>query len=91
MGGTHILVTGVWVGGDERSIHFPSWAFGQGGKTARPIWAKFMLKTYADPLTGIVKGRFRVPRSGVGDMPDCSQDQSVDSLQVDVKSFDIQN
>src|SRR5690606_8507696 len=37
IGITHNLVTGAWVGGDERSIHFPSWYFGQGGRTARPI------------------------------------------------------
>ena len=42
MGITHNLVTGVWVGGDERSIHFPSWDFGQGARSARPIWDKFM-------------------------------------------------
>ena len=61
MGITHNLVTGVWVGGDERSIHFPSWPLGQGSKSARPIWDKYMVKTYKDPSTGIKKGKFNIP------------------------------
>lgn len=65
IGVTHDLVTGIWVGGDERAVHFPSWVFGQGASTARPIWAKFMTKVYADPTTGIVKGFFKRPSSGV--------------------------
>ena len=65
MGVTHDLVTGVWVGGDERAIHFPSWTFGQGARSARPIWAKFMTKVYADQTTGITKGYFKKPSSGV--------------------------
>ena len=32
MGVTHDLVTGIWVGGDERAIHFPSWVMGQGAQ-----------------------------------------------------------
>jgi len=61
MGVTHNLVTGVWVGGDERSIHFPSWPLGQGSKSARPIWDKYMVKTYKDPSTGVTKGKFNTP------------------------------
>ena len=65
IGLTHDLVTGVWVGGDERAVRFPSWDFGQGIRTARPIWARFMTKVYADPQTGITKGQFKRPASGV--------------------------
>lgn len=71
MGVTHNLVCGVWVGGDERAIRFPSWSFGQGSKTARPIWEKFMLNIYADPATGIKKGYFQKPASGVDVSLDC--------------------
>lgn len=93
MGVTHNLVTGVWVGGDERGIRFPSWAFGQGGKTARPIWDKFMVKTYADPKTGITKGFFRRPRSGVDVSFDCSKNSDLpDSVRkIDEKPWDIKN
>jgi penicillin-binding protein 1A len=93
MGVTHNLVTGVWVGGDERGIRFPSWAFGQGGKTARPIWDKFMVKTYADPKTGITKGFFKRPSSGVDVSFDCSKNSDLpDSVRkVDEKPWDIKN
>jgi penicillin-binding protein 1A len=71
VGITYNLVTGVWVGGDERVIHFPSWTFGAGTKTARPIWDKYMVKVYQDPATGYGKGEFKKPTESF-DMPDCS-------------------
>ncbi len=49
MGFTPELVTGVWVGGEERYIHFNSMAFGQGARAALPIYGLFMQKVYADP------------------------------------------
>ena len=93
MGVTHNLVTGVWVGGDERGIHFPSWDFGQGGKTALPIWAKYMTKAYADPTTGIVKGYFRKPTNGVDVSFDCGRFTDLpDSVRVDDQEpWDIKN
>jgi penicillin-binding protein 1A len=93
MGVTHNLVTGVWVGGDERAIHFPSWDFGQGGKTALPIWNKFMTKTYKDTKTGITKGFFKRPSSGVDVSFDCSKYTELpDSVRkVDEEPWDIKN
>jgi penicillin-binding protein 1A len=93
VGVTHNLVTGVWVGGDERGVRFPSWFFGQGGKTARPIWDKFMVKAYADPKTGIVKGFFRRPSSGVDVSFDCGKQNDLpDSIRkVDEEPWDIKN
>ncbi len=61
VGITHDLVSGAWVGGDERSIHYREWALGQGGRTARPIWEKYMLKVYADRNLEYKKGTFRRP------------------------------
>lgn len=66
VGVTHNLVSGVWVGGDERSIRFPSWSFGAGSKTARPIWDKFMQKVYRDKEVGYPKGFFKRPVGGLG-------------------------
>ncbi|MCM1319385.1 MAG: transglycosylase domain-containing protein [Muribaculaceae bacterium] len=43
------LVTGVWIGGEERYIHFDSMAFGQGAKAALPVYGLYMKKLYADP------------------------------------------
>jgi len=82
IGLTHDLVSGAWVGGDERAIHFPSWIFGQGGQSARPIWNNYMLKLYADPATGIAKGQFKRPASGLDMTLDCSKHTLPDSLQM---------
>jgi len=56
MGITKDLVTGVWVGNDERSIHFRNSATGEGSRTALPIFAKFMEKLYHDPNSGYTYG-----------------------------------
>lgn len=42
------LVTGTWVGGDERYIHFNGMALGQGASMALPVYGRFMSKVYAD-------------------------------------------
>ncbi|NOS94671.1 MAG: penicillin-binding protein [Cyclobacteriaceae bacterium] len=93
MGATHNLVTGVWVGGDERAVHFPSWDFGQGSRTARPIWDKYMVKTYSDPKTGVAKGYFKRPSNGVDVSFDCGKFTQVsDSVKVkDEDEWDIKN
>ncbi len=49
MGFTPDLVSGVWVGGDERYIHFNTMAHGQGAAMALPIYGLYMSKVYADP------------------------------------------
>jgi penicillin-binding protein 1A len=61
IGITPSLVTGVWVGGDERSIHFPRWGEGSGGKTALPIWDIYMQRVYATPALPYRKGTFTHP------------------------------
>ena len=48
MGFTPKLVSGVWVGGEERSIHFDSMAQGQGAAMALPIWGLYMKKVLGD-------------------------------------------
>lgn len=52
MGFTPSLVSGCWVGGEERDIHFDSMRNGQGASTALPIWANYMKKVYADRTLG---------------------------------------
>jgi penicillin-binding protein 1A len=49
MGFTPDLVSGVWVGGEERYIHFNTMANGQGAEMALPIFGKFMRSVYNDP------------------------------------------
>lgn len=48
MGFVPNLTTGVWVGGEDRAIHFADLARGQGASMALPIWALYMEKCYAD-------------------------------------------
>jgi penicillin-binding protein 1A len=48
MGFTPDLVTGVWVGGEERYIHFNSMSEGQGASMALPIYGLYMMRVYAD-------------------------------------------
>ena len=48
IGITPDLVSGAWVGGEERSIHFRGIGLGQGASMALPIWGLFMQKVYAD-------------------------------------------
>lgn len=50
------LVTGVWVGGEERSIHFDNMNLGQGANMSLPIWAIYMQQVLEDKSTGIDKG-----------------------------------
>jgi penicillin-binding protein 1A len=74
IGITNNLVTGVWVGGDEPSIHFPSWGLGSGAHSALPIFDKFMSRVYEHPEVGFPKGRFRQPASSI--ILECPEDSN---------------
>lgn len=63
IGYTPELTAGVWVGGEERSIHFNSTADGQGASMALPIWALFFSKLYKDPELNMSKDGFVKPAS----------------------------
>lgn len=71
MGVTPTLVTGVWVGGDDRDIHFDTMQMGQGATMALPIFAYYMRRVYADSRLGYSD-------SAVFDLPEdydpCSSD-----------------
>ena len=62
VGFTPSLVSGVWVGGEDRSIHFDNMSAGQGANMALPIWALYMQKVYADEELGYDKEeKFDIP------------------------------
>ena len=62
MGFTPSLVTGVWVGGEDRDIHFDSMSEGQGAAMALPIAGMFLQKVYTNPNLGYSQTeRFEVP------------------------------
>jgi penicillin-binding protein 1A len=89
MGVTKDLVTGVWVGCDERSVHFKTSQTGEGSRTALPIFGKFMEKVYRDKSLGISQGAFPKPGVKITREYQCvtqrySSDTSfVDSLIID--------
>jgi len=61
MGLTPELVTGVWVGCEDRAAHFRSTALGQGANMALPIWGLYMQKVYADKKLNVSKSDFDRP------------------------------
>ena len=61
MGLTPDLVSGVWVGAEDRSVHFRSTHLGQGANMALPIWALYMQKVYADSTLNISTNDFERP------------------------------
>ncbi len=82
MGLTPDLVAGVWVGAEDRSVHFRSTHLGQGANMALPIWALFMKKVYADSTFNISKGDFEKPASLKDVDLDCNNDSN-DNTQVE--------
>ena len=71
MGMVPNLVTGVWVGGEDRAVHFDNIAYGQGASMALPIWALFMKAAYENPDLGISLEDFEAPEV-VGIPIDCA-------------------
>ena len=61
MGMVPNLVTGVWVGGEDRATHFKSITYGQGASMALPIWANFMRSCYELEDLNISKEEFLAP------------------------------
>jgi penicillin-binding protein 1A len=84
MGVSTKLVGGVWVGGEDRSIHFKTSATGEGSKTALPIFGLFMEKVYADTSLDIKVGRFKMPsRMSINiNCPRRAERPVVDSLAI---------
>ena len=73
MGITPTLVSGMWVGGDDRDIHFDSMVWGQGASMALPIFALYMQKVYKDKRLGYSdQAKFDLP---AGYNP-CEMDES---------------
>jgi hypothetical protein len=72
MGFTPELVSGCWVGGEDRDIHFDSMSMGQGATMALPIWAYFMQKVFADHRLGYTQSAtFAIPN----DFDPCAKDE----------------
>lgn len=57
------LITGVWVGGEDRAVHFKGTAYGQGATMALPIWGYYMKKCYEDKELSVSKSPFPAPQN----------------------------
>ena len=73
MGITPDVVTGVWVGCDDRSAHFTSLQLGMGTNTALPIWGYYMNSLWKDPTLKVSKGSIPVPESLRGENFNCEE------------------
>jgi len=86
MGVTKDLVTGVWVGGEDRSIHFRTSQLGEGSKTALPVFGLYMEKVYQDKGLGYTMGRFPKPTVKISKKYNCTTvlpKAAPDSTQLD--------
>ena len=63
MGMVPNLVTGVWVGAEDRATHFKHISYGQGASMALPIWGLYMKACYADETLNVSKSNFEKPRN----------------------------
>jgi len=95
IGMTHNLITGVWVGGDDRSIHFRSGALGEGSKTALPLYKRYLVKVVNDPsLSNYIPVAFdKLDKRVVKKDFNCQGSYSTlpDSLQVSDSELDSLN
>ncbi|MFZ4740981.1 MAG: penicillin-binding protein 1A [Bacteroidales bacterium] len=87
MGVTPSLTTGVWVGGEVRSIHFRNINLGQGANMALPIWALYMKKVWADKTLNIPKNNFDKPTQDISDRIDCKKFNQ--EIKNESKEFDF--
>ena len=81
------LVTGVWVGCEDRSVHFRSIQLGQGANMALPIWAWYMKSVYKDKSLGITTRAFDPPPPVINVETNCLKYRADQNI-IDENSFD---
>lgn len=84
MGMVPNLVTGVWVGGDDKAVHFRTITYGQGASMALPIWGLYMKKNYANKELGVSDGEFEKPEE-LSINVDCSKKSTEEDVKIDVE------
>jgi penicillin-binding protein 1A len=85
VGITPELVTGVWVGAEDRAVRFKSMTWGQGGRMALPIYGYYMQKVYKDPGIALSTRDFDPPADYDPSVYDCTaapQPETVDESEV---------
>ena len=92
MGMVPNLATGVWVGGEDRAVHFKDIAFGQGATMALPIWANYMRSIYEIPELEISKEDFVVPENlsipvNCDELSDAEDSETPKNTKADLKAL----
>ena len=86
MGFTPSLVSGCWVGGEDRDIHFDTMLHGQGASMALPIWTKYMVKVLGDKTLGYDENeKFQLPE---GFDPCKDNMEGVNSVEEPIEGLD---
>jgi penicillin-binding protein 1A len=85
MGITPDLVSGVWTGCEDRSVHFRTLNLGEGANTALPVWALYMQKVYADSTLNYSRGNFERPAEPLHVEIDCGKYEKQDKHKDDSK------
>ena len=85
MGMVPNLVTGVWVGGEDRAAHFRTITYGQGAAMALPIWALYMKRNYENKELGVSEEAFPEPED-ISINIDCTK--LVEEIKKDVNTDD---
>ena len=83
MGLTPELVTGVWVGAEDRSVRFKTMAWGQGARMALPIYGYYMQKVYADRRINLSTEDFAVPVEYNPEEFKCDANTTPDPLEME--------
>ena len=88
VGVTQNLIGGAWVGGEHRSIHFRTGNYGEGSRTALPVFALFMEKVLKDPNFKHYQGKFPTkPKVKINKPYNCQSFVQPDSLFLSTDSL----
>ena len=85
VGITPELVTGVWVGAEDRAVRFKTMTWGQGGRMALPIYGYYMQRVYKDPVIALSTRDFEPPTDYDPSVYDCTvapQPETVDESEI---------
>lgn len=90
IGLTPDLVTGVWIGCEDRSVRFSRTELGQGANTAMPVWGYFMKKVYADKSLKISTGDFERPENFPEEFLNCRDGINVSGIWGSINLSDVE-
>ena len=91
MGLTPELVTGVWVGAEDRGVRFRSTDQGQGARTAMPIYGYYMQQVYKDPKIGISTTEFEKPKNYNEQINGCAGEYLPEPVVDDTTAAAVEN